>query len=890
MPTNKFIYLSFFVCFSFSTYGQGSIYGIIKDSNNNIIPFVNIFYLSKKDSAVIKYTKADKDGVFSFFNIDFNDVILRVTAVSFKEQFVNLKKSTQNFSDTITITLLPSYQDLNEVIVTSSKPIEIRGDTISYNVKSFSSGTEKVVEDMLKKIPGIEVGEDGLVRFNGKEVEKIMVEGDDFFEKGYHVLTRNMPNKVLDKVEVIKNFNSNSLLKRIEKSDNIALNLKLTDEAKASFFGELQVAASPIDIEWQSLRLNLFNFSKKTKYYSLTNTNTIGNEITGDLNSFVDNNDFKNSGSSNILMGKSLINGLEAVAIGINKSKFAFGRKSFQAFSIISNVTRKIKLRYTGFLFKQNQDFSKFSLQQYSIGTSQFTNNELFFQQKKTDIPFGSIKVNIDVTEKSNIELISKIGNHESESNNDISFNQYQIKDLLFNNSGFFQNKLIYTLLVSPKKVLIAKFDFIKEKINQEYNTNQVDYSFLNINNFIAAKTKQSAFLQTRTLESSIRYLIKHENNENTELFLEFKNTHDYLHSNLQQISIDTLLLNRFNNQNKLHYNTTDLLLGTSHERNFKKFDYRFFAKLRFLRNELFQDHRNDEQIKIFFQPQLIIGYTFNSIQRSSVSFSFNNSNMDVERMYRNLIMQDYRTFYSGFANFNQSLNKTILFNHFAGNYITRFLANIFVLFNTNENILTTNSIISPNYSIIKTDIGASSKLLSYSASINYFFKKLSLNFKGFTNGSISSFINSVNLQNNRFVTTSNFQIGFEIRSVFKKNLNFIAGSNWINNHVKLEDKNSVKSKIEFLDIQYRSNNRFNFSIKTDRFSFQFLNDFKSYYFTDIDFKFRFKKPTFNFNILINNFFNTDFYEVASITDISKNLTIVRLLPRVFNLGLTCSF
>jgi hypothetical protein len=216
------------------------------------------------------------------------------------------------------------------------------------------------------------------------------------------------------------------------------------------------------------------------------------------------------------------------------------------------------------------------------------------------------------------------------------------------------------------------------------------------------------------------------------------------------------------------------------------------------------------------------------------------------------------------------------------GNYITRFLANIFLLYTVNEHTLTTNSFVSTNYSIIKYDIGASSSLLSYSASLNYFFKKLSFNLKAFTNGNLSKFINSVNLQNN--------QIGFELRTVFKKGINFVGGSNWINNQVNLENKNAVNNKIDFLDIQVKSKQMFNFSIKTDRYSFQFLNGNKSFYFTDIDFKFRSKKSKFNFNFLINNLFNTNFYEISTISDISSNLTIVKLLPRVFNLGFTCSF
>jgi hypothetical protein len=886
----KFLFLTILVCFCFSIYGQKSINGIIKDSTNAIIPFVNVFYLSKKDSTIIKYTKANKDGFFNFNNIDIDEGMFRITSVSYKEQYVQLRKLIEDFSDTVTIILLPNYQVLSEVIVSSTKPIEIRGDTISFNVKSFSSGTEKVVEDMLKKIPGIEVGENGLVRFNGKEVEKIMVEGDDFFEKGYHVLTRNMPNKVLDKVEVIKNFNSNSLLKQIEKSDNIALNLKLTDLAKTSFFGELQVASSPLDIEWQSLRLNLFNFSKKTKYYALTNSNTIGTEITGDLNSFLDNNDVKNAGSNNVFMSRHLINGLDAVAIGINKNKFAFGRSSFQTVSIISNIAKAVKIRFTGFFLNQHQDFNKYSLQQYKIGTNQFVNEELIYQQKQNEVPFGSFKINFNLSEKSNVEFSSKISFPTSISNNDILFNQNQIKDLLINDNKFLQNKLIYTLLVKPNKVLIAKFDFNKETINQEYNTNQIDYPFLSSNNLNANKTKQNAFLQSNNLESSIRYLIKHNNNDNTELVMEFKNAREYLGSKLNQFSNDSLVSNRIHNQNSFNYNVSDLFFGVGREVHFSKLDFRLFAHFRFLRNNIVETIIDNKQFKFFFQPQLNIGYTFNGNHRSSISFSINNSNIEIERMYRNLIMQDYRTFYTGFTNFNQALNKTILFNHFAGNYISRFLANIFILYNTNENSPTTNSIVSSNYSIVKTAIGASSNLLSYSASINYFFKQLSINVKTFTNGTISKYINSVNLQNNRMVNNSNFQYGFEIRTVFKKKLNFIGGSNWTTSQVSIDDKNIVNSKTDFLDIQFRSNNSFNFSIKTDRFSFQSSNGNKSFYFTDLDCKIRFKKPAFSINLLINNIYNTNFYEISSVSDISSNQTIVRLLPRVINLGFTCNF
>jgi hypothetical protein len=98
-------------------------------------------------------------------------------------------------------------------VITRTNPIRLKKDTIEYNAQTFSNGTEKNVEELLKKLPGITVQSDGKIKFGNREVERVMIENDDLFEKGYQTLTQNMPSKPLDKVQVLQNYSKNKLLK-----------------------------------------------------------------------------------------------------------------------------------------------------------------------------------------------------------------------------------------------------------------------------------------------------------------------------------------------------------------------------------------------------------------------------------------------------------------------------------------------------------------------------------------------------------------------------------------------------------------------------------------------------------------------------------------------------
>ena len=95
---------------------------------------------------------------------------------------------------------------LDAVELVYEMPVSVKGDTLIYNADSFKNGTERKLEDVLKKLPGVEINDDGQVEVEGKVVSKVMVEGKDFFDGDTKLATKNIPANAVDKVQVLKNF------------------------------------------------------------------------------------------------------------------------------------------------------------------------------------------------------------------------------------------------------------------------------------------------------------------------------------------------------------------------------------------------------------------------------------------------------------------------------------------------------------------------------------------------------------------------------------------------------------------------------------------------------------------------------------------------------------
>ena len=168
---------------------------------------------------------------------------------------------------------------LDGVELVYEMPVTVRGDTIVYNADSFNRGDEKKLGDVLKNLPGLEINDDGEIQVEGKTVQKVMVEGKDFFDGDSKLATKNIPANAVDKVEVLRNFSEVGQMRGVTNNqDNVAINIKLKEGKKNFWFGDVTLGAG------NSSDDGLYLFQPKLFYY--TPKYTIN--VIGDVNNIGD--------------------------------------------------------------------------------------------------------------------------------------------------------------------------------------------------------------------------------------------------------------------------------------------------------------------------------------------------------------------------------------------------------------------------------------------------------------------------------------------------------------------------------------------------------------------------------------------------------------------------
>ena len=159
--------------------------GMVKDSLQNPLDMANVMAVNQDGQALDGFGITSPEGKFQF-NVKANTTyVIRVSFLGFTTKEIPLTTTRQDVD--LDVVLYESAESLDEVEVVYEIPVSIKGDTIIYNTDSFVTGTEKKLEDVLSRLPGVEVNDDGEIEVEGKKVTKVMVEGEDFFDyyEGY---------------------------------------------------------------------------------------------------------------------------------------------------------------------------------------------------------------------------------------------------------------------------------------------------------------------------------------------------------------------------------------------------------------------------------------------------------------------------------------------------------------------------------------------------------------------------------------------------------------------------------------------------------------------------------------------------------------------------------
>lgn len=249
--------------------------GIVKDSIGNPLEFANVIAINEASKILESYTVTNEAGRYKLNLSKNTNYKVSVSYIGYKTSDNIIATKEVNISRDFALSM---DNALDEVELTYEMPVTIKGDTIIYNADSFKSGTERKLGDVLEKLPGVEINDEGQIEVEGKTVGKVMVDGKDFFDGDTKLATQNIPANAVDKVQVLKNYSSNSQLSGVTNNqDNIAINIKLKEGKKNFWFGTITagVGNSP-DGELYLAQPKLFYYSPKKSINFIGDINNIG--------------------------------------------------------------------------------------------------------------------------------------------------------------------------------------------------------------------------------------------------------------------------------------------------------------------------------------------------------------------------------------------------------------------------------------------------------------------------------------------------------------------------------------------------------------------------------------------------------------------------------------
>lgn len=241
----KTITLFLLTLLSISAFSQRSIQGKVLDKKDDAsIESATIRLLNAKDSSLVQGCFTDLRGGFTLGKIKNGNYIVEVRYLGYANEFQNVTVLDKNVIMK-NIYISASQRNLREVEITGmNAQMQVRGDTIEYNPAAFKLAENSVVEDLLKKLPGVEVDAEGKVKVNGQEITKVRVDGKKFFEGDVTMATRNFTVDMVEKVQVIDQKSEMAQLTGFE-DDNTEriINLTIKANRKKGVFGNVSAGA-----------------------------------------------------------------------------------------------------------------------------------------------------------------------------------------------------------------------------------------------------------------------------------------------------------------------------------------------------------------------------------------------------------------------------------------------------------------------------------------------------------------------------------------------------------------------------------------------------------------------------------------------------------------------
>lgn len=877
-----------FLCFSTLSWGQiVSITGHLADEHKQPLVAANVHIQKKQSGQIIAFSITDQEGSFLLSFKAQDSLTLNASYLGFAPFKKELVYDSLVENQYMNIVLSAKVVTMDAFTVNGSTPMLIKGDTIVFDPSYFSDGTESVAEDILKKLPGIQVAENGSIKVNGKPIETIMIDGDNIVGQQYEILSKNLSTRLIDKIEILDKFQNNPLYKNVESSDKVAINIRLEKKKNAALFGNAEMALATN--KFYEGRLNTISLFKKIKLYSFSSANNIGEE-TGDEEILMSSGSFQTDQHIGDRESLSKTMDLRISQPDLKAQYFRFNQAKIGNVHLLYSPNSKLKAKVA---FSLAGDLVRLYNQTERI--SQLSDAKSFKEgyeyKNHTNNTAANFSLIWSKNQEERMEYQASYGRGKEQTLALLFFNRTPLQEQLNTIHSNSDHMFDYTKKIADNQLFTFTARQKNQRIPQHYTIwNNVDSSLNNWFNLAAVwdlQQIQTTGLKYTTIEA------KYLKNQTS-----FHQSYNLIFSDLTQKMVSNLLLNSSSIakgfSNDFQYRTLDVGAYSRQQFNLnKKFNLFARAELHYSMNSILEETQESAQkLMNSVFPNLNIGFNFNWSKKQKFMLSYNliNSTPELEHIQPNYTLQDYRTITRGISSFELIKNSTLLFNYTYGGWSDGLLINANFIYSAPPNYISSQSVF-VNTSVKKEAIFLPSgkKMYIYNLSLDRYIKSISCNFRVNTTYSNQSLINVTNGMK-RQVQTDNLSINSEIRSVFNGGFNFHFGANW-RRSTSLSPiilKNNLANS--FIDFSYSFNKKWLISAKND---LQFIGipgrKTNSYLFTDGEIHYQTGSRT-KLLLSIHNVFNVDSYQTFAFNDVFSTVSSYRLLPRYVMLCLNIGF
>ncbi len=392
------LFLTSILFYNVNAQRNGFVQGIAFDSiSKQAVPGATVTVLDKKDSSLVSFTMTDNSGKFSLKGLPNGEFRLLITHTAYhnSNSYFSISDSAKQ-AELGNVVMNDKVKVLEEVVLANeAPPVTMINDTIQYNAGSFKVQPNSTVEQLLKKLPGVKVEKDGTVKAQGETVNRILVDGKEFFGNDPKVATRNLPADAVDKVQVYDRQSEQASLTGFEDGEaEKTINLKLKKDKKKGVFGKVNAGAGTDERYAGKFNVNSFKGARQLSAIGM------GNNTNAEGFSFMDILNFtgelarmqRGGGGGNMNI---TLTGDQAAAMGINGGNGSNGINTAWGGGLNYNniIGTKLDLQSNYFYNRYNPNRESTVERQYLLPDSTYFSNEF----SRTDNLSNSHRLNMNL-------------------------------------------------------------------------------------------------------------------------------------------------------------------------------------------------------------------------------------------------------------------------------------------------------------------------------------------------------------------------------------------------------------------------------------------------------------------------------------------------------------